>query len=93
MPSVGNPLPLLLCLVLLLFLCSAAVDGGCGVCGGVHAGPALEQTPPSLPFAAPPPDLTWGFALMLTLEPMLVARPRFRPLGRASPAELQRFLF
>ena len=85
-------LPLVVC-VLLLFTCVAAVGVTCAVCVSAHPGQVVERTLTSFPAAATPPEHAWGFVLVVALASLLVVRPRLRSLGRASPAELQRFLF
>lgn len=84
--------PLVVC-ILVFLTCFAAVGATCAVCVSAHPVQAVERTLTSAPTAALPPDTTAFFVLVLALTPLLVVRPRFLSLGRASPAELQRFLF
>jgi len=58
-----------------------------------HPAQAIERTLASVPTAALPPETSAFFVLVLALTPLLLVRTRFLSLGRASPAELQRFLF
>jgi len=79
--------------ILLLFACVAAVGATCVICVSNHPGQTIERTLPSLPTASLPPDAMWSFVLLLAFVSQLLVRSRFLSLGRASPAELQRFLF
>jgi len=90
--TVRKRLPLVVCMLVLL-TCVAAIGSTCVVCASAHPAQAMERTLTSIPTAALPPDTTAFFVLILALSPLLLVRPRFLSLGRASPAELQRFLF
>ena len=85
-------LPVVVC-VLVLLVCFAAIGATCAACVSSHPPQAIERTLGSAPTASLPPDTTAFFVLVLALTPLLLVRPRFLSLGRASPAELQRFLF
>jgi len=78
--------------VLLLLSCVAAIGATCVVCVSAH--PPIEQTVSSVPqVALPPVVVAWSLVLVLALAPLLIVRARRFTAGRASPAELQRFLF
>ena len=78
--------------VLLLVSCVAAIGATCVMCVNGH--PPIEQTVASVPqVALPPVVVAWSLALVLALTPLLLVRARRFSPGRASPAELQRFLF
>jgi len=80
--------------VLVLLTCLAAVGATCALCVTGHPGQAIEQSLISVPVAAvPPPVIAWSLLFVLALVPLVLVRPRVLSLGRASPAELQRFLF
>ncbi len=77
--------------VLLLLIC-VAVAATCVVCVSSH--PPIEQTVTSVPqLALPPVVVAWSLAIVLALTPLMIVRARRFTTGRASPAELQRFLF
>ena len=78
--------------VLLLLICVAALGATCVVCVSSH--PPIEQTLTSVPqLALPPVVVAWSLAIVLALIPLMIVRARRVTPGRASPAELQRFLF
>jgi len=79
--------------MLALLSCFAAIGATCAVCVSAHPAQAIERTLAPVPTATLPPDTAAVFVLMLALTPLLLVRPRFLSLGRASPAELQRFRF
>ena len=85
-------LPVVVC-VLVLLVCFAAIGATCAACVSSHPVQAIERTLASVPMASLPPDTTAFFVLVVALTTLLLVRPRFLSLGRASPAELQRFLF
>src|SRR6266852_2151133 len=80
-------LPLVVC-ILVLLVCFAAIGATCAACVSSHPAQAIERTLASAPTATLPPDTTAFFVLALALTPLLLVRPRFLSLGRASPAEL-----
>jgi len=60
---------------------------------GAAAVQAIEQSLISVPVANVPPAVSaWSLLFALALVPLVLVRPRVLSLGRASPAELQRFL-
>jgi len=78
--------------VLVLLTCMSAIGATCAVCVTGHPAQALEQTLVSPPVVTAPPEMSWGgLALFLGLASLVLVRPRVLTLGRASPAELQRF--
>ncbi len=84
----------LLACILLLLACMSAIGVTCAVCVTGHPAQAIEQTLVSAPVVTAPREMTWGgLALFLALASLVLVRPRVLTLGRASPAELQRFRF
>lgn len=79
---------------LILIVCAATVGATCAACVISNPGQAtVGQQLSSIPVVTAPPAVTWTFVLALALVSFLIVRPRALSLGRASPAQLQRFLF
>jgi len=83
-------LPLIV-FVLLLLLCLLLLGLAC-VCVSDHPGQAIERALSSIP-AAPALLELWAAIMLVALASLGLLRQRPAPVGRASPADLQRFLF
>ena len=79
--------------VLVLLICFAAVGATCAVCLSAHPAQLVERSAAPAPLAALPVERLLPLALLLFWAPALLVTARVRARGRASPAELQRFLF
>ena len=79
--------------VVVLLVCVAAIGVSCTACVVSHPGQTVGHTLVSIPVATAPPAVAWDLIFVLALASLLIVRPRFLSLGRASPAQLQRFLF
>ena len=79
--------------VVVLLVCVAAIGVSCTACVVSHPGQAVGHTLVSIPVGTAPPAVAWDLVFLLALASFLIVRPRFLSLRRASPAQLQRFLF
>jgi len=91
----GKPkLALVVTCALILIVCAATVGATCAACVIAHPGQAAAgQQLISIPVVGAPPAVTWTFVVAPALVSFLIVRPRALSRGRASPAQLQRFLF
>jgi hypothetical protein len=83
LPVVVFVLLLVLCLLLLGLACACVSD---------HPGQAIERALSSIP-AAPPLVELWGAFMLSGFASLGLLRQWAVRVGRASPADLQRFLF
>jgi len=84
----------LLAAILFVLLCLFAVCAACACAVSNHPGQTIERVLAAMPAVLPASvAAVWTFAFAALMTVGLLVSQRQRAFGRASPAELQRFLF